>query len=43
MEACDRGLSKPKDGAIFHPAGFLLSILGAILLLWIVGMMNHTA
>ncbi len=38
-----RIFSKPKDGSLFHPAGFLLSILGAILLLWIVGMLSHPA
>jgi uncharacterized membrane protein YeaQ/YmgE (transglycosylase-associated protein family) len=26
-------LSKPKEGSKFHPAGFLLSIVGAIILL----------
>jgi uncharacterized membrane protein YeaQ/YmgE (transglycosylase-associated protein family) len=36
-----RIFSKPKDGAAFHPAGFIMSILGAILVLWIVGMVNH--
>jgi len=36
-----RIFSKPKDGAAFHPAGFIMSILGAILVLWIVGMLNH--
>ncbi len=38
-----RIFSRPKDGAFFHPAGFILSIIGAILLLWIVGAMNHPA
>ncbi len=38
-----RIFSKPKDGAMFHPAGFFLSILGAILLLWVVGMTYHPA
>jgi uncharacterized membrane protein YeaQ/YmgE (transglycosylase-associated protein family) len=28
-----RLLSKPKDGAMFHPAGFLMSIIGGIVLL----------
>jgi uncharacterized membrane protein YeaQ/YmgE (transglycosylase-associated protein family) len=32
-----RIFSKPKDGAMFHPAGFLLSIVGGILTLWIYG------
>jgi uncharacterized membrane protein YeaQ/YmgE (transglycosylase-associated protein family) len=27
-------ISKPKDGAMFHPAGFFLSIVGALLLLF---------
>ena len=30
-----RVFSRPKDGAPFHPAGFLLSIVGAIVLLLI--------
>jgi len=29
-----RIFSQPKDGAFFHPAGFLLSIIGAIILLF---------
>ena len=29
-----RIFSRPKDGAFFHPAGFLLSIIGAIILLF---------
>ena len=33
-----RLISKPREGATFHPAGFLLSIVGAILLLVIWGM-----
>ncbi len=32
-----RLFSKPKEGAAFHPAGFLLSIVGAIVLLLIWG------
>lgn len=28
-----RLVSKPKEGAPFHPAGFLLSIVGAVVLL----------
>lgn len=28
-----RLISRPKEGAAFHPAGFFLSIVGAILLL----------
>jgi len=30
-----RLFSKPKDGAMFHPAGFFLSIIGAMLTLYI--------
>jgi uncharacterized membrane protein YeaQ/YmgE (transglycosylase-associated protein family) len=32
-----RIFSKPADGAIFHPAGFIMSIIGAIILLLVVG------
>ena len=32
-----RLFSKPKDGALFHPAGFLMSILGAVILLFVLG------
>lgn len=28
-----RVVSKPKEGATFHPAGFILSIIGALILL----------
>ena len=28
-------ISKPKEGASFHPAGFFMSIVGAIVLLFI--------
>jgi uncharacterized membrane protein YeaQ/YmgE (transglycosylase-associated protein family) len=28
-----RIFSRPKDGAFFHPAGFLLSIIGAVIVL----------
>jgi uncharacterized membrane protein YeaQ/YmgE (transglycosylase-associated protein family) len=38
-----RIFSKPKDGALFHPAGFLLSIIGAIILLFIVAKLNTPA
>lgn len=31
-----RIFSKPKDGAFFHPAGFILSIIGALIVLFIV-------
>ncbi len=30
-----RLISKPKEGSAFHPAGFLMSIIGAIVLLLI--------
>jgi uncharacterized membrane protein YeaQ/YmgE (transglycosylase-associated protein family) len=30
-----RIFSKPKDGALFHPAGFLLSIIGAMIVLYL--------
>jgi uncharacterized membrane protein YeaQ/YmgE (transglycosylase-associated protein family) len=30
-----RLFSKPADGAFFHPAGIILSVLGAILLLFL--------
>jgi uncharacterized membrane protein YeaQ/YmgE (transglycosylase-associated protein family) len=30
-----RLFSPPKDGAFFHPAGFFLSIIGAIILLFV--------
>ena len=29
-----RIFSKPADGALFHPAGIILSILGAVIVLW---------
>jgi len=37
-----RIFSKPKDGAMFHPAGILLSIVGAVIVLWVYGLLNHT-
>jgi uncharacterized membrane protein YeaQ/YmgE (transglycosylase-associated protein family) len=33
-----RLFSKPTPGQVVHPAGLILSIIGAILTLWIVGM-----
>ena len=33
-----RLVSKPREGAAFHPAGFFLSIIGAIVLLLIWGL-----
>jgi uncharacterized membrane protein YeaQ/YmgE (transglycosylase-associated protein family) len=38
-----RIFSKPKDGALFHPAGFLLSIVGAIVLLFAIAKLNNHA
>jgi uncharacterized membrane protein YeaQ/YmgE (transglycosylase-associated protein family) len=35
-----RLVSKPRDGAMFHPAGFFLSLVGAIVLLVGWKMMN---
>ena len=35
-----RIFSKPADGAVFHPAGFILSIIGAVILLYA---WNHLA
>ena len=30
-----RIFSRPKDGAFFHPAGFFLSIIGAVIVLFV--------
>jgi uncharacterized membrane protein YeaQ/YmgE (transglycosylase-associated protein family) len=38
-----RIFSKPADGAFFHPAGFLLSIIGAVIVLIIMGHMQAPA
>jgi len=38
-----RIFSKPADGAFFHPAGFLLSIIGAVIVLLILGHMQAPA
>jgi uncharacterized membrane protein YeaQ/YmgE (transglycosylase-associated protein family) len=27
-------IKRPADGAMFHPAGFILSVIGALVLLW---------
>ena len=35
-----RIFSKPADGAMFHPAGILLSIVGAIIVLYVAKMMR---
>jgi uncharacterized membrane protein YeaQ/YmgE (transglycosylase-associated protein family) len=38
-----RLFSKPADGAFFHPAGFLLSVIGAIIVIVIMGHMQTPA
>ncbi|HEY3900336.1 MAG TPA: GlsB/YeaQ/YmgE family stress response membrane protein [Chthoniobacter sp.] len=35
-----RLFSKPAPGAPFHPAGFIMSIIGAVLLLFLVGKLH---
>ena len=35
-----RLFSKPAPGSSFHPAGFIMSIIGALILLFIWGKMN---
>ena len=35
-----RLFSKPADGAVFHPAGIILSIIGALVVLYVVKMMR---
>lgn len=32
-------ISKPAEGAKFHPAGILMSIVGAIVVLWLWGLL----
>jgi uncharacterized membrane protein YeaQ/YmgE (transglycosylase-associated protein family) len=27
-------INKPRDGVMFHPAGFIMSIIGAVILIW---------
>jgi len=34
-------VSKPKEGSKFHPAGFILSIVGAVVLLLLWHMLRH--
>ena len=36
-----RIFSKPADGALLHPAGILLSIIGAVILLYVWGHFVH--
>jgi uncharacterized membrane protein YeaQ/YmgE (transglycosylase-associated protein family) len=35
-----RVFSKPADGSAFHPAGILMSIVGAIIVLWVARMLQ---
>lgn len=32
-----RLFSKPADGALFHPAGIIMSIIGALIVLFVMG------
>jgi uncharacterized membrane protein YeaQ/YmgE (transglycosylase-associated protein family) len=34
-------ISKPAEGSKFHPAGFFLSIVGAIVVLWLWRLLAH--
>lgn len=34
-------VNKPAEGSMFHPAGFIMSIVGAMILLFIVGHVVH--
>lgn len=36
-----RLFKKPVEGEPFHPAGFLMSIVGAVLLLVVLGLVGH--
>jgi uncharacterized membrane protein YeaQ/YmgE (transglycosylase-associated protein family) len=36
-----RIFSKPADGALVHPAGLILSVIGALILLWAWGRLGH--
>ncbi len=36
-----RAFSKPADGAMFHPAGLIMSIIGAVIVLLIARMMGR--
>ena len=36
-----RIFSKPADGAVVHPAGIILSVIGALILLWAWGRFAH--
>ena len=34
-------VSRPKEGSKFHPAGFFLSIIGAVVVLFLFNMLRH--
>ncbi len=34
-------VSKPREGSRFHPAGFLMSIVGAVVVLFLWNMLRH--
>ena len=34
-------VSRPKEGSRFHPAGFFLSIIGAVVVLFLWNMLRH--
>jgi len=34
-------IKKPEEGAKFHPAGFIMSIIGAIILLYCLRLIHH--
>lgn len=36
-----RLLSRPAPGTLFHPAGFFMSILGAVIVLFLMGRFYH--
>jgi uncharacterized membrane protein YeaQ/YmgE (transglycosylase-associated protein family) len=36
-----RLFSKPADGALVHPAGIIMSVIGALILLWAWGRFAH--
>jgi uncharacterized membrane protein YeaQ/YmgE (transglycosylase-associated protein family) len=39
--AIARLFSKPADGALIHPAGLILSVVGAMILLFVVQKLGH--
>jgi len=38
-----RIFSRPRDGAFFHPAGFFLSIIGAVIVLYVLAHYGSSA